>query len=166
MILLNILVLVFEILYYSMFMYYAKGEGEFKRYLLLFSLITIIGTFIKTDYLLSYIYLVLMIIIGIKLIVRCKTYFYDYFIIFLMLFLSFLIPIPFVYFIYYTFANVMLTSFIGIIAKLLIIFILRNKIKKNIKKFEIKWNKNIFLIRYVFVIIMLICVISFAIYML
>ena len=66
MLILNFIVLIFEILFYSMFMYYSKKEGKFSRYLLLFSLITIIGTIIKTNYLFSYLILVLMILYGIK----------------------------------------------------------------------------------------------------
>ena len=41
MLFLNILVLIFEVLYYSMFMYYAKGEGKFWKYILLFSIVSI-----------------------------------------------------------------------------------------------------------------------------
>ena len=77
MIFLNIIVLVLEILYYSIFMYYAKGEGKFWRYLLLFSSITFIGCIIGTNYLFSYLILVLMMLYGIKYIVKAKTSLYE-----------------------------------------------------------------------------------------
>ena len=94
MIFLNIAVLILEILYYSIFMYYSKGEGKFWRYLLLFSLITILFFFVGTTQIYSYLILVLMMLYGLKYIVKVKTSLYDMLIIILMLFLKIIIETP------------------------------------------------------------------------
>lgn len=48
-ILLNAIVLIFEVLYYSMFMYFSKKEGKFWKYIVSFTIITlIIGSWEQT----------------------------------------------------------------------------------------------------------------------
>ena len=56
----HIIVLLFEVLYYSMFMKFARKEGKFWRYLLLFSLITIVLIFTGTGNL--YVYLIFVLL--------------------------------------------------------------------------------------------------------
>ena len=165
MILLNILVLVFEILYYSMFMYYAKGEGKFKRYLLLFSLITIIMMFTGTNSLYSYLIFVLTTLYGLKCIV--KTSLYDMFIIYLMLFLKLLIELIISYIIYFLIIdNIVMITLMFTIIKITIIFILKKKLQLFYNYFKHKWNKNNFYIRYIFIVMNFMYVISIAIYIL
>lgn len=164
MILLNILVLVFEILYYSMFMYYAKGKGKFKRYLLLFSLITIIGLFIGTNYLYSFIFLIIAILTGLKYIVKIKILFYDLLIIFIMFFNKFIIEILLFYIINVFSNNVYFNALIYGILKFIFVLINKNKIKTLFKNIKIKWDNNIFFIRYIFIIFMFLFVIYSAIY--
>lgn len=164
MILLNILVLVFEILYYSMFMYYAKGKGKFKRYLLLFSLITIIGLFIGNDSLYSYLFLIIMMMIGLKYIIKIKVKFYDILIIFVMLLISCIIPTP-IYVIMINFTkNIFAITLVYSLIKILLVYLFRNKIKKYTKKFNILWNNNNFYIRYIFTTFMFLYVISSCLY--
>lgn len=165
MILLNILVLVFEILYYSMFMYYAKGEGKFKRYLLLFTLITIIGLFIGTTYLYSYIYLIIMILIGMKLIVKCNVVFFDLFIIFIMMLFNFAIQVPFYLIMPIFTKNLIVITFSLFSTKILFLFF-ANKLTKIFKKIKKIWNNNNFYIRYLFIVFMFTYIILSVIYLL
>ena len=163
-ILMNIIVLIFEVLYYSMFMYYAKKEGKFWRYILLFSLITIIGLFIGTNYLLSFLLLVIMMIYGLKYIVKEKISLYDMLIIFFMLLLNFLIPMPIYYFTSIFTKNVFILTIVYQIIKFLIVFALKYKLNKFYNFFHNLWNNNNFYIRYIFTIFMFIFVIFSCIY--
>lgn len=149
MLILNFIVLIFEILFYSMFMYYSKKEGKFNRYLLLFSLITIIGTIIKTNYLFSYLILVLMILYGIKYIVKAKTTLYDLFVICLMLIIKSIIEMV-VGIIFVNLLNIYFIIFMFNIVKFGLLFLFKNKMNKYYKKLHKKWNNNDFYIRYVF----------------
>ena len=74
---LNILVLIFEILYYSLFMKYARKESKFHKLILLFTMITIIGMIIGTNNLPSYLILILMMLFGMKHVARLKVSLYD-----------------------------------------------------------------------------------------
>lgn len=151
MIFLNIIVLVLEILYYSIFMYYAKGEGKFWRYLLLFSSITFIGCIIGTNYLFSYLILVLMMLYGIKYIVKVKTSLYDMLIIIIMLVFKAVIEIP----IYVIFLNNIknlhfIATIIPSFLKISIILLARKRLVYIFYKLKILWNRNNFYIRYIF----------------
>lgn len=163
-ILMNIIVLIFEVLYYSMFMYYAKKDGKFWKYILLFSLITIIGLFIGTNYLLSFLLLVIMMIYGLKYIVKAKISLYDMLVIFFMLLLNFLIPTPLSVILFTLKFNAFLITIINSIIKILIIFLLKNILNKYYNKFKNIWNNNTFYIRYLFIIFMFSYVIFTCIY--
>lgn len=149
MLFLNFIVLIFEILFYSMFMYYSKKEGKFSRYLLLFSLITIFFTFVGTTQLISYVVLIFMMLYGIKHIVKVKTTLYDMFILSLMLIFKIVIEFI-VVLLFYNLFGIIITTFILLIAKLLITFTLKNKLNIFYKKMRIIWYKNNFYIRYIF----------------
>lgn len=165
MILLNILVLVFEILYYSIFMYYAKGEGKFKRYLLLFSLITIIGLFIGTNHLHSFILLVIMILFGMKYLIKLKTSLYDMFFIYIMLFTKMIIELVISYILYFIIIkNIFVITITFLFLKLILVIIIKNKIMFLYSYLKNKWNNNNFYIRYLFAIMNFIYIIIIAIY--
>ena len=145
----NIIVLIFEILYYSMFMYYSKQEGKFWKYVILFTIISIIGGFIGTNYLFSYIYLIVMIFIGINYFIKVKMYFRDIFSIIFMLLLSALIQLP-IYFIGKTLNLIILFTFVYEILKVLLVYIFKNQLEKLYLIYTNKWNNNNFYIRYIF----------------
>lgn len=149
MLILNFIVLLFEILFYSMFMYYSKREGKFNRYLLLFSLITIFFTFVGTTQLISYVVLIFMMLYGIKHIVKVKTTLYDMFILSLMLIFKIVIEFI-VVLLFYNLFGMYLTIFLFEIIKVLILIILKNKLNVFYKKMCIIWYKNNFYIRYIF----------------
>ena len=74
---LNIIIIISEVLYYSLFMMYSKKEGKLTKYLLLFSMISLIFCFISHNNLESYLALAIMMLLGIKYIVKVKTSLYD-----------------------------------------------------------------------------------------
>ena len=149
----NIIVLIFEILYYSMFMKFTRNEGKFWKYLLLFSLITIIFCFINVSNLFSYLMLILMMLYGLKYIVKIKVTLYDMLLIVAMLLLKLIIEFV-VMIIFYNLLNFnqFLTTIIFDLVKILFLFIFKNKIYKIAVKLKELWNKNNFYVRYFFTI--------------
>ena len=152
-ILLNVVVLVFEVLYYALFMKFARKEGKFWRYLLSFSLVNIVLMFIGTNQIYSYLLTMLMMLYGIKYIVKIKTSIYDLLFLFIMMliktgiegiscFLFFNLVSPFLF--------IMIIDFL----KIFFIITLRNKIETLYKYLKLKWSNNNFYIRYIFNILM------------
>ena len=149
---LHIIVLLFEVLYYSMFMKFARKEGKFWRYLLLFSLITIVGLFIlvKQDFF-SYLILILMMLYGLKYIVQLKTSLYDMLLIVIMLLvkliIEFVIFIPCYEFLKLSqFTSTMIFDFI----KIFLLIFSKNKLYIVNTKLKKLWDNNNFYIRYIF----------------
>ena len=147
---LNVLVLFLEILYYSLFMKFARKESDFVRLLFLFTVITIAGMFIGTNHLPSYLALILIMLFGLKYVVQIKVILYDMFIIFIMLILGILIQLP-CYIVLTKFVKglyVMMTIYQFI--KLIVVILLRNKIALMYTKLYKRWANNDFYIRYIF----------------
>lgn len=149
---LNILVLIFEILYYSLFMKYARKESKFHKLILLFTMITIIGMIIGTNNLPSYLILILMMLFGMKYIGKLKVSLYDMLIIFIMLIIKVIIETPLYLLLVHT-ANRYIVSIIPNVIKILVITLLSKKITKFYKSLKIKWDNNNFYIRYIFSIL-------------
>lgn len=149
---LNIIVLIFEVLYYSMFMYYARKEGKFWRYLLLFSLITIICGFINTKVFLNYLFLIIFILIGYKILINKKIIFFDVFIIFIMMIFKILFEFFTFYFFSLFFSN-NISIIIFEILRLFFVLYVNFNLKKFFDNIKTKWDKNDFYIRYLFIII-------------
>lgn len=152
-ILLNVVVLALEVLYYALFMKFARKEGKFWRYLLSFSLVNIVLMFIGTNQIYSYLLTMLMMLYGIKYIVKIKTSIYDLLFLFIMMlikteiegiscFLFFNLVSPFLF--------IMIIDFL----KIFFIITLRNKIETLYKYLKLKWSNNNFYIRYIFNILM------------
>ena len=163
----NIIVLIFEILYYSMFMKFAKNEGKFWRYLLLFSLITIVMLFVGTNTLYAYLIFVLLALYGIKYIVKTKASLYDMVIIYIMLFVKLIIELAVSYFVYFLIINntLIVTSVFAVI-KIIVLLIMKNKMNLIYNHLKLKWDKNNFYIRYIFVVMNFLYIIGIAIYIL
>lgn len=153
-ILLNALVLIFEILYYSLFMKFCKRQNKLKNYIFCFAIITLIGLFIKTDYFISYPILIFLILYGLKYIAKIKVTLYDMLVIFIMLLFKFIIEIPSSLIIYKLCNNIYISSAIVGLIKTCIILILNNKIGIFYNKFYKMWKNNNFYIRYIFSIMM------------
>lgn len=152
--LLSMLVLTLEILYYSLFIKFARKESKFSKCLILFSIITIIGFLIGTNNLPSYLILILMMLFGMKYIINIKVTLYDMLIIVLMIILGILIQFP-CYMILVKFIDdlyVMMTIYQLI--KIIIVLLLKNRIASMYKKLYRKWSNNDFYIRYIFSVFM------------
>lgn len=160
--LLNVLVLSLEILYYSLFMKYARRESKFDRLHLLFTIITIIGIFIGTNTLPSYLILILMMLFGLKYVAKLKVSLYDMLIIFIMLIIKVIIETPLYLLLVHT-ANRYIVSIIPNVIKILVITLLNKKITKFYKSLKIKWDNNNFYIRYIFSILVYIYCIATAV---
>ena len=151
-ILMNIIVLIFEVLYYSMFMYYAKKEGKLWKYILLFSIVTIICGFINTKVFLNYLFLIIFILIGYKILINKKIIFFDVFIIFLMMIFKILFEFFAFYFFSLFFSN-NISIIIFEILRLFFVLYVNFNLKKFFDNIKTKWDKNDFYIRYLFIII-------------
>lgn len=159
MLILNVIVLIFEVLYYSLFMYYSKNEGKLSRYILLFSLITIILIIIGTSNLYAYLIFILFALYGLKYIVKCKIGLYDALIIFTMLLIKLLLETP-IYIILRIFTeNNFILTLPSSITKIMLLYIFRKNLKNMYIKFKKLWDNNNFYIRYIFSTLMFLFVI-------
>lgn len=148
---LNIIVLIFEVLYYALFMKFARKEGKFSRYVLLFTLLSILSVFIGTNHVYSHFILFLNITIGMKYIVKTKISLYDMLITIIMLIINVLIQLP----VYIIFFNILgfshfITTLIFEFLKILFVVILNEKMNIYYKKMKKLWDNNNFYIRYIF----------------
>lgn len=151
----NIILFVLEVLYYSLFMKYTKKEGKLYRYLILFTLCSLIVGMINSKNLLAYLFFILGSYVGLKYVVKTKTSLYDMLIIVLMLLLKVIIEMP-LFLIFYKYIHLghVAVTFILQLVKLLMLVLLRTKLNDWYSKFKITWNNNDFNIRYGFTIIM------------
>ena len=162
--LINIIVLIFEVLYYSLFMAFTRKEGKFYKYIILFSLISIMGILITTNNLLSYLLLILMMTLGLKYIVRTKISMFDMFLIVFMLFVKFIIEfISYIIFFKTIGFNHFITTMIFDIIKISLVLISRDELYKLKIKLEDLWTNNNFYIRYIFSVLVYIYVIMVSI---
>lgn len=160
MMFLNIIVLIFEILYYSLFMKFARKEGKFWRYVLLFTICTLFILICNSNNLLTYLGFVLIALFGLKYICNTKTSLYDMLFILLMLFVKIIIETP-LFIIFSFIPNRYMISILTSVIKILIIYLLRNKIEKTYNKLKIMWDNNNFYVRYIFSIFAFIyCIIT------
>ena len=157
---LNIIVLIFEVLYYALFMKFARKEGKFSRYLLLFSAITIFFYFVGANQIYSYLLLILMMLYGIKYIVKIKTSLYEMCLITIMLLSKLIIEFGAMIIFYSILGfNHLITTLIFGFLKLFLIIIFKNNIYLLNSKLKKLWNNNNFYIRYFFSIFFYIYVI-------
>lgn len=156
---LGVIGLFLEALYYSLFIKFSKNEGNIFKYLISFIIISIVGIFIDVSTLVSYFVLIAMIIIALKYIVKVKTSVYDLLFLFIMLIFKLFIEILF-FLIFFNFTknNYIMALLLGI-CKVPILLILKNKLNLLYNELEKYWNNNVFYIRYGFAILMLIYVI-------
>lgn len=163
MLLLNIIVLAMEVLYYSLFMKFAKKEGKLYRYILLFILFSIITLFLNKSFIINYLLICLFILYGIKYIVRIKTTLFDMLIIIIMflykLILEFILTIS-LYLIFKNIYNIYVGAIIVSIIKIISLFLIKNKMNIFYYKINKLWNNNNFYIRYITSILILFYIIA------
>ena len=159
-ILLNVAVLVFEILYYALFMKFARKEGKFWRYLLLFVLATILIMFLGTNTLISYLIFVLFVLYGLKYIIRTKVSLYEMCLITIMLLSKLIIEIIIMVVFYNLFKfNHLTTTLIFSSMKVLLVFLFKKELNLLNNRLKKLWNNNNFYMRYLFSIVFYIYVI-------
>ena len=157
--LMNIIVLIFEVLYYALFMKFARKEGKFSRYVLLFTLLSIISVFIGTNHVYSHLLLIFNILLGLKYMTKTKVYLYDMLIIIIMLFISVIIQFPIYMIFINVFENLFYVTLIYEMAKIIFVLLINKRMNFYYNKFHKIWNNNNFYIRYIFAI----CIFIYAI---
>lgn len=160
---LYIIVLMFEILYYTLFIKFSTKNGSFWKYILLFTTITLIGIIIGTNNLFSYLILILMILFGLKYVVKLKVGLYDMLIIFMMLIVKIIIETP-TFLLFNNLFNIYVIGIIYSFIKIAVVLTLKNKLNFIYKFLKIKWDNNNFYIRYIFTILMFVYTITSCIF--
>lgn len=161
--LLNIIVLILEVLYYSLFVKFVRKEGKLWKYILLFSLINVFFYFVGTNKVYSYLLLILMIIYGCKYIVKIKVSMYDFLVMIIMLLYKLIIEFILTLSIYAIFKdvyNIYVGAIIVSIFKILSLFIIKPKMNLLYNKLKKLWDNNNFYIRYITSILIMIYVIA------
>jgi len=154
---LNIVVLIFEILYYSLFVKFAKKEGKFYKYLIVFTVSTLIIGFINIENLSAYLIFIITSITLLKYIFKIKTKVYDVVVIAIMLLIKLFIELVIVI----IFSNLIESYLIYILfslIKIIFVYLSKNYLNKIYNKLSIKWNNNNFYIRYGFSLVIIIYV--------
>lgn len=155
---LRILVIVFEILYYSLFMKFARKQGNFWKYLLLFTVISIVLFFISSFNIYAYLVFMVLSLFGLKLI--GKTSLYDMFIIFIMILFKLLIELLCAFPLNSLIPDINTCKIILGLIKVNTIILIGNRFNILYNKLKTYWSKNNFYIRYLFSIFMFIYIIS------
>lgn len=156
--LLNLIVLTFEILFYSMFMKFAKNDGKFYKYVIVFIINTILITLLGSRNLMSYLVFVMTTLLMLKYVVQVKTSLYDMLVIIFMLIVKSMLEIPLFYLFAMCFSGV-ISTFLFQITKILLVLFLKDLIRTIYIKLKTKWDNNNFYIRYIFSILMFMYVI-------
>lgn len=145
--LLNFIVLAFEIIYYSLFMKSIKREGKFWKYVVIFTLITLLTLLFGNKTLLVYWMYVFIPIILMKYIFKIDSKLFDIFMILLVLIVKIIIEGTIVL-LFKDLLNFTIITFIFEFLKILAILLLGKIFNKvYLKGIEI-WNNNNFYIRY------------------
>lgn len=150
---LYIIVLIAEVLYYSMFMKFARKQGKFWKYIITFIINTILVFIFNSMNILSYLVFIMFTLFALKYIIKIKTSLFDMLVIFAMMLLKVLIETP-TYMIFGNMFNIYVIGLIYSLIKIGLMLLLRNKLNILYKKLKKKWDNNNFYIRYIFTILM------------
>lgn len=150
---LNIIVLIFEILYYSLFMKFARKEGKIWKYLIAFSISVIISGFLNVETFISYILTLICMLVSLKYIARLKVNLFDLLYIFIMMFFKIIIE-TLVFVIFNNLLPIFAFYIVLEFVKIFTIIILKDKFNKLYKILKLKWENNNFYIRYIFTTLM------------
>lgn len=162
----NLIVLVFEVMYYSLFIKGCRKESKLWKYVALFCLITIVGLFISTNNLFSYLLLIIMIVAGLKYFVKIKMSYFDVFMVILMLVIKTIIELIICPLTYLVLNNTFIPLMIANIIKIIVVSrrMALNNCYRYLKKM---WDNNNFYLRYILMCslyIYVICSVLFLIY--
>ena len=162
---LNAIILIFETIYYSLFMKSINEKSSLKKLFFMFLIINILFFIIGSTTLFSYLLLIIIILLGLKYFVKDKPTLYDMFFIFLMMIYKVVIESLFVIFIYIITTNAYyIALFLGVV-KIIVTILTKNIINKVYFKLKVYWYQNRFFIRYIFDIIMFVYIIVSCIFL-
>lgn len=157
---LNVIIIILESLYYSFFIKFSKNEGKIWKYFFSFLIISLVGVLIGVTSLISYLFLIIMMILSLKYIVKVKTSIYDILFIFIMMiFKIFIEGVSSIFISKLTNNAYIMATLLGII-KMIVLPFLKNTLNMLYNKLRNYWDNNVFYIRYIFDILMLIYVIA------
>jgi len=160
---LYIAILIFEILYYSLFIKLAKKEGKLWKYLLTFVLETIIIFIFNLMNVITYFIFIITTLLFLKYLVKVKTSIFDMLLIFIMLLIKVLIELPF-YMLFSNSLGIYVTGIIYSIVKMLLLYVFRNELHIMYNNMQKLWKNNNFYIRYIFSTFMFIYAITSCIF--
>lgn len=161
-IILNAIVLIFEVLYYALFMKFARKDGKFWKYFLMFLLSNILCLFISFENFYAYLFYFLGIILLSKLF-KLNFKLYDLIVIILSMIIKLIIELLFFVIIKDKIDMFIWVAIIGIY-KNEIIYVFRNNLRNIYIKIYEKWQNNNFYIKYFLNIAIFIYVISSLLY--
>lgn len=150
---LYVIILIVEIFYYSMFMKFTRKQGKFWKYILTFIINTGLIFIFNSMSVLSYLVFVMFTLFALKYIVKTKMSLFDMLVIFAMMIIKVLIETP-TYIVFGNLFNIYVIGIIYSLIKIILVFLLRNKLNVLYKKLKKKWDNNDFYIRYIFTILM------------
>lgn len=146
----NLIVLFYEVLYYSLFMKFARKEGKLWRYIVLYALISLLFSIIGTKAFYSYLLLVLIMLLGFKYIVKTKTSMFDLLIIIAMLFIKLGIELViFMLFFHFLKCSHFIVTMLFELIKIMVVLLLNTNLNKFYLKLKTLWDNNNFYIRYI-----------------
>ena len=151
----NILVIICEILYYSLFMKSVKKDGMLYKYIITFSILTIIGIFLDLSKAINYLLLIIVILLLMKYVGKIRTYLFDTFFIIIMILVKIFIEGTTIFLLFNGNNKIFVTlvfTFLKFIF-LCISFKFGNKIYLKLKDI---WYNNNFFIRYITSILLII----------
>lgn len=158
---LNAIVLILEVLYYSLFLKFAKRNSKLWKYILSFSVATIFNivfSYLKINEIVIYLLFMLIAILLIKLLDKDNTNLFDLLFLFIIMVVKIAIE-GLSYLILYNMMNKIAFTFVIDAFKFVFIILFKNTIRSMYKKLKNKWNNNNFYIRYIFNIFLFIFII-------
>lgn len=157
---LNSIILIFEVLYYSLFMYFSKREGKLWKYIISFTIITLIIGFLGTNNTATYLVFIMLNLISFKYFVKCNPKLFDVLIMVIMMLFKVLLELCWYLPLHNTFSIYKIGLMYSVV-KVNLVLVLKDSLKDIYKKLHKLWNNNNFYIRYIFGISMFIyCIVT------
>lgn len=151
-------ILLFEVLFYSLFIKFVKPKSSFIRLLMLFAFLTLVNYIIGSS-IYAYIFFVILALLGLKYFVKTETTIYDLFIIVIMILFKAFLEIIDGLILQLFFENSNIISVGTSLLKTLILFPLKDNLLYQYRNFNLKWKNNNFYVRYIFTILIYVYVI-------
>lgn len=157
---LNIIVLLIEVLYYSLFMKFARKECRFWKYMLSFSIATIfniIFSILGINEFVIYFLFIFISIFAMKIFDK-EISLFDMLFLFIILIIKIIIE-GICFLILYNLINKIIFTFVIDIIKISFVILIKKQINIKYKEMKNKWNNNNFYIRYIFNIFLFVFII-------